>query len=39
LSGSEWEYHRFSAFQGTQTQGVIRAILIDPETSAVPRED
>jgi|GEM_PF-7057669 len=30
LRGSEWEYHTFSAFEGSQTQGVIRAALVNP---------
>jgi autotransporter-associated beta strand protein len=30
LGDSEWEYHSFSAFEGTQVQGVIRALLINP---------
>lgn len=30
LAGSEWEYHSFSAFEGTQSQGVIRAMLVTP---------
>jgi fibronectin-binding autotransporter adhesin len=30
LRGSEWEYHSFSAFEGTQDPGVIRAVLVNP---------